>query len=280
MDLTLFQENRILPRLIMDKLAGVAIDYKEINHQIDLSRQEKSNHLKAAVVLLLNFKNFNGKSEYVFQLIKRSQKISQGGDISCPGGMLQPRQDNFLNFILKTGILPSIYGRHASRTQKVDRETAELINLFLTNALREAWEEIGLNPLNTRYLGALPSYTLSMLARTIFPVVCMTCRKFSYKLNSEVEKMVEIPLSDFFQKENYAMLNVTTSLGEGSEPMPYHTPCLVIPDGNGNEDILWGATFNIIHNFLRIVSDNTLPSDYSSRTINKVLTLKYISPKG
>lgn len=280
MDLSLFQEKNILPGLIMEKLAGVAIDYKEINHQIDLSRQENSNHLKAAVVLLLNFKKFNGKSEYVFQLIKRSQKISQGGDISCPGGMLQPRQDNFLNFILKTGILPAIYGRHASRTQKVDKETAELINLFLTNALREAWEEIGLNPLNTRYLGALPSYTLSLLARTIFPVVCVTRRKFSYKLNSEVEKMVEIPLRDFFQKENYAMLNVTTSLGEGSKSQPYQTPCLVIPDGNGNEDILWGATFNIIQNFLRIVSDNTLPSDYSSRTMNKVLTLKYISPKG
>ena len=279
MDLTLFQEKIILPRFIMDKLAGVAIDYKETNRQIDLSRQENSNHLKAAVVLLLNFKKFNGKSEYVFQLIKRSQEISQGGDISCPGGMLQPRQDNFLNFILKTGILPAIYGRYASRTQKVDRETAELINLFLTNALREAWEEIGLNPLNTRYLGALPSYTLSMFARTIFPVVCMTRRIFSYKLNSEVEKMVEIPLSAFFQKENYALLNVSTSLGEGSEPLQYQTPCLVIPDGCGNEDILWGATFNIIHNFLRIVSDNTLPADYSSRTINKVLTLKYISPK-
>jgi 8-oxo-dGTP pyrophosphatase MutT (NUDIX family) len=279
MDLSLFQQKDILPRLIMDRLAGVAIDYKEINRQIDQSRQEGSSHLKAAVVLLLNFRKRNGQSEYIFQLIKRSGKVSQGGDISCPGGMLQPRQDNFLTYILKTGILPAIYDKYASRTQKVDSETAELINLFLTNALREAWEEIGLNPLNTRYLGALPSYTLSMFARTIFPVVCMTRRRFAYKLNSEVDKIVEIPLTSFFLRENYAMLNVTTSLGETSEPLQYQAPCLVIPDGNGSEDILWGATFNIIHNFLSIISGNTLPSDYSSRTINKILTLKYISPK-
>jgi 8-oxo-dGTP pyrophosphatase MutT (NUDIX family) len=278
MDLTLFGQKDVLPRFIMDKLAGVPIDFKETIFQIDKSRKEGSSHLKAAVVLLLNFKKNGGKSEYVFQLIKRSQKVSQGGDISCPGGMLQPRQDSFLNFILKTGIFPAIRGRKASRTQKVDRETAALINLFLVNALREAWEEIGLNPLNTRYLGALPSYTLSMFARTIFPVVCVTRRQYSFKLSSEVEKMLEIPLSFFFHSNNYATLDVTTSLGEG-EPLQYQTPCLVFPDDNGNEDILWGATFNIIHNFLRIISDDSLPSGNSSRILSKVLTPKYISPK-
>jgi 8-oxo-dGTP pyrophosphatase MutT (NUDIX family) len=280
MDLTLFQQKDIFPRFVMDKLAAALIDYKEINLQIDKSRQEGSHHLKAAVVLLLNFKEINGHSEFVFQLIKRSEKVSQAGDISCPGGMLQPKRDNFLNFVLKTGILPAIRGRKASRTQKVDRTTAALINLFLTTALREAWEEIGLNPLNTRFIGALPSYSLTMFARTIFPVVCVTRKTFKYKLSSEVEKIVEIPLSYFFQSDNYGMLDIKTSLGKDTEPLQYQMPCLVIPDGSENYDILWGATFNIIHNFLRIVSDGSLPADYSSRTLNKVLTLKYISPRG
>jgi len=279
MDLKLFEQKDMLPRFIMDKLAAVPIDYKETSQKIDQSRKEGSGHLKAAVVLLLNYKKTGVQSEYVFQLIKRSRKVSQGGDISCPGGMLQPRQDSFLNFILKTGILPAIYGRKASRTQKVDRETASLINLFLTNALREAWEEIGLNPLNTRYLGALPSYTLSMFARTIFPVVCITRRQFSYKPNSEVEKMLEIPLSFFFASGHYATLDINMSMGEGAEPFQYQTPCLVIPDEKGGEDILWGATFNIIQNFLGIISGNGLPSGRSPRIYSKVLTPKYISPK-
>lgn len=279
MDLTLFQKKHVFSRFVMDKLATVPIDYIEKNIEIDKSRQEGSAHLKAAVVLLLNFKKINGQSEYVFQLIKRSQKISQGGDISCPGGMLQPRQDNFLSSFLKTGMLPTLRGRMARRIQKVDSETATLIRLFLTNALREAWEEIGLNPLNTKFLGALPSYSLTMFARTIFPVVCITRRQFAYKINSEVEKILEIPLSFFFQSENYATLDIKTSLGENSEPLQYQMPCLVIPDESGNHDILWGATFNIIHNFLRIISDGGLPSSYSSRTLNKVLTIKYISPR-
>jgi len=280
MDLTLFQQKDIFPRFVMDKLASVPIDYKEMNLQIDKSRQEGSAHLKAAVVLLLNFKNIYGKSEYVFQLIKRSDMVSQGGDISCPGGMLQPGRDNFLNFFLKTGILPAMRGRKASLIQSGDKETAALIHLFLTNALREAWEEIGLNPFNIKFLGALPSYSLTLFARTIFPFVCLTPKSFKYKLSSEVEKVLEIPLSIFFDSANYAKLDIKTSLGKDTEPLQYQTPCLIIPDGRGGEDILWGATFNIIHNFLRIISDGTLPSTYSSRTLNKVLTIKYISPKG
>ena len=280
MDLTLFQQKDIFPRFVMDKLASVPIDYKEMNLQIDKSRQEGSAHLKAAVVLLLNFKNIYGKSEYVFQLIKRSDMVSQGGDISCPGGMLQPSRDNFLNFFLKTKILPAMRGRKASLIQSGDKETAALIHLFLTNALREAWEEIGLNPFNIKFLGALPSYSLTLFARTIFPVVCLTPKPFAYRLSSEVEKILEIPVSFFFNSDNYAMLDLKTSLGEGTEPLQYQTPCLIISDGRGGEDILWGATFNIIHNFLRIISDGTLPSTYSSRTLNKVLTIKYISPRG
>jgi len=280
MDLTLFQQKDIFPRFVRDKLASVPIDYKEMNLQIDKSRQEGSAHLKAAVVLLLNFKNIYGKSEYVFQLIKRSDMVSQGGDISCPGGMLQPSRDNFLNFFLKTKILPAMRGRKASLIQSGDKETAALIHLFLTNALREAWEEIGLNPFNIKFLGALPSYSLTLFARTIFPVVCLTPKPFVYRLSSEVENILEIPVSFFFNSDNYAMLDIKTSLGEGTEPLQYQTPCLIIPDLRGNDDILWGATFNIIHNFLRIISDGTLPSTYSSRTLNKVLTIKYISPRG
>jgi 8-oxo-dGTP pyrophosphatase MutT (NUDIX family) len=263
----------------MDKLASVPIDYKEMNLQIDKSRQEGFAHLKAAVVLLLNFKNIYDKSEYVFQLIKRSDTVSQGGDISCPGGMLQPGRDKFLNFFLKTGMLPAMRGRRSKHIQSRDKQTASLVHLFLTNALRESWEEIGLNPFNIKFLGALPSYSLTFFSRTIFPVVCLTSKPFKYRLSSEVEKIVEIPVSFFFDSDNYAMLDIKTALGKDTEPLQYQTPCLIIPDSHGGEDILWGATYNIINNFLRIISDDSLPSPSSSRTLNKVLTINYISKK-
>ena len=280
MDLTLFQQKKIFPGFVRDKLATVPLDYKERNLQIKKSRQEGSGHLKAGVVLLLNYKMIRGKSEYVFQLIKRSAKVSQGGDISCPGGMLQPRNDNIFSYLLKAGILFRMRDKTQRRVQSEDKETNSLIRLFLTTALREAWEEVGLNPLNVVFLGALPSYSLTLFSRTIFPVVCLTSKPFTFRLSSEVEKVLEIPLSFFFNSKNYAVLDIKTSLGEGTEPLQYQTPCLVIPDGNRGEEILWGATFNIIHNFLHIISDGSLPSSSSSRTLNKVLTIKYISPKG
>ncbi|MGD0280614.1 MAG: CoA pyrophosphatase [Smithella sp.] len=279
MDLALLRQKDIFPRFVKDKLSTVPIDYKEKIFQIEKSRKEGSNHLKAGVVLLLNYKTIQGKSEYVFQLIKRSDKVSQSGDISCPGGMLQPRNDNIFSYLLKAGILPRMHDKTQRRIQSEDKETTSLIRLFLTTALREAWEEVGLNPFNVVYLGALPSYSLTILARTIFPVVCLTPKSFTYKLSSEVAKVLEIPVSFFFDGNNYAMLDIKTSLGESAETLQYRMPCLIIPDGQNSEDILWGATFNIITNFLRIISDDSLPSFSSSRTLDKVLTVNYISGK-
>ena len=280
MDLNLFQNKVALSSLIVEKLAALPVDFKEKDAEIDASRKQGSAHLKAAVVLPLYFKEFNGRSEYVFQLIKRSESISQGGDISCPGGMLQPRQDNMLSSFLKRQMLPALGFRITGHIQHADADTDRLIRLFLTTALREAWEEIGLNPLNAKLLGALPSYSLTFLSRTIFPLVCRIRRPYSYRLSSEVEKVLEIPLSFFFESENYATLDVHMTVGESNEPFCYQTPCLVIPDAGGNNDILWGATFNIIRNFLQVISGGTVPEATSARMMTKTLTNRYISPRG
>jgi len=162
-------------------------------------------------------------------------------------------------------------------TAHKDKETISLIRLFLTNALREAWEEIGLIPFNISFLGALPCYSLTSFARTIYPLVCLTPKPFKYRLSSEVEKILEIPLSFFFQSSNYASLEIATTMGDSASSQNSKSPCLVIPDGRGNVDILWGATFNIITNLLRIISDDSLPLPSASRTIKKVLTNSYIS---
>jgi 8-oxo-dGTP pyrophosphatase MutT (NUDIX family) len=279
MDLSLFQQKNIFPRYVADKLTTVVIDYKEKNHELEKAKLSGHPNLKAGVVLLLHYRSNQDNPEYVFQLIKRSESVSQAGDISCPGGMLQPGQDRRTSHLLKAGVIPTVNGHQLNSSQFRDKEIASLIRLFLSTALREAWEEIGLNPCNTVFLGALPSYSLTLLARTIFPVVCLTPKPFKYRLSSEVEKILEIPLSLFFDSANYATLDIKTSLGENTEPLEYQMPCLVIPDGHGSEDILWGATLNIINNFLRIISDNRLPFPSSSRTLNKVLTVNYISGK-
>jgi 8-oxo-dGTP pyrophosphatase MutT (NUDIX family) len=251
-----------------------SLDYREKHLSIVQSNSAGGNHLEAGVVVLLRYDN----SEYGFQLIKRSETVAQAGDISCPGGMLESSTDEMLSHILlKTGVVRTIDNRMLHELQKKDEQTASLVRLFLMNALREAWEEIGLSPLNVEFLGALPSYSLAYFSRTIFPVVCLVKEPFDYHLSDEVEKVLEIPLSYFFQSSSYATLEVESALGSADPRYNMKFPCLVIPDGNGHEDILWGATFYIVTNFLKTISGNMLPPISPSRIVRKSLSPHYAS---
>ena len=277
MDLSLFHQKDFFPSFVADKLATMTIDYKEKHSLIVGTNKTDLPHLEAGVVLLLHYKSNRENPEYVFQLIKRSEKVKQAGDISCPGGILHPVIDKSVSFFLKAGIIPTLRKQILNYARHKDKKTISLIRLFLTTALREAWEEIGLIPFNILFLGALPCYSLTSFARTIYPLVCLTSNPFPYRLNSEVDKILEIPLSFFFHDSNYASLEIKTPIVNRASGQNNKLPCLVIPDETGNVDILWGATFNIITNFLRIISDNSLPLPSSSRTITKVLSNSYIS---
>lgn len=276
MDINIFRQKDILPPFIINKLASTRIDYMEKYLQTKQSTETGSRQLVAGVVLLLNHKQISpGNYEYVFQLIKRSDKVSQAGDISCPGGMLHPIIDKILSIFLTTGLFPSLHGQISRATAHKDKETTNLIRLFLTNALREAYEEIGLNPFKVSFLGTLPCYSLTLTARTIFPLVCITPELYEFKLNEEVEKLLEIPISTFFDGSKYALLEIETPF---HNPIPNNEfPCIILNDSNGEQEILWGATFKIIMNFLRIISDDSLPVPSSSDTIKKVLSKTYIS---
>lgn len=274
----IFQEKDNFPSFVTGKIAPLPIDYKEKYKQIVQSEKTTAPQLAAGVVLLIHYKQAkDGKAEYVFQLIKRSEKVSQAGDISCPGGILHPTTDKIFKSILTSGIIPSIYKQINTVTSHKDRETVDLINLFLANAVREAWEEIGLNPFRIKFLGALPCYSLTLIARTIFPLVCLTPEPFEYKLSPEVEKIMEVPLAHFLDSSNYAFLEIKTPFDDYSAMHKNLFPCLVLNDERGAQEILWGATFNIITNFLRIISESALPYPSSSRIIKKTLTHTYIS---
>jgi hypothetical protein len=57
---------------------------------------------------------------------------------------------------------------------------------------------------------------------------------------------------------------------------PWEFPCLIHEDDDG-EEILWGATFYIIMNFLRIVFDFQLPNLHSRRIRKKTLNPDYLT---
>lgn len=274
MNLSLLRQKDAFPLYIQKQLESSVIDYLEKHDSISQENLRGGRHLEAGVVVLLFFKD----SEFVFQLIKRSESVAQAGDISCPGGILEKATDEmFHHILLKTDLVQTANNISLNTFPHRDDQTASLIRLFLMNGLREAWEEIGLSPFNVSFLGALPTYSLTYFARTIFPLVCLVKENYNFQISSEVDKVLEIPVGMFFDPSSYALLEIESLAGNSNSRYNTKFPCLVIENEDGTEDILWGATFNIITNFLKVISVDVLPTAQPTRVVTRILSPNYAS---
>ncbi len=269
--------------LIVERLGEFPIDFAEKMRFIKSASRTEESHLAAGVLLLLHFRS-NSKSpidndgEFVFQLIKRSSRVSQPGDLSCPGGLLRDNLDLLLSFFITSGLIPVLQGSALKCLHMRGTDAYRIITLFLTNAVREAWEETGLRPWNIVFQGPLPTYSLLLFKRTIFPLVCFVKKEWHFYPNREVESIVEIPLKTFFDERNYGLYNVETSdQSNMKRSVPREFPCLIVRDNHGNEEILWGATFYIIMKFLNIVLDFEIPDFHAKRIIRRTLGPEYIT---
>jgi hypothetical protein len=237
----------------------------------------------AGVMLLLNYRQVDSSRddnncEFFFSLIKRSSKVSQPGDLSCPGGILHPLIDLLLRPIISSPCLPIMRNEAYTYVKARDTKTFYLITLYLANALRESWEEISLNPLRVAFIGSLPTHPLILFRRIIFPLVGMIKAPWEIHTNEEVERIVEIPLKSFYDETcfgRYIIEHTLTNTSGISEFMEF--PCLIQRNNQGTEDVLWGATFNIIISFLKIVFDYQLPDWQSQRILRKTLPNNYVS---
>ena len=77
MDFSLFSQKDIFPQFVANKLDSVALDYKD-KHAMIANSKSVPIQLAAGVVLLINFISNQSGSQHVFQLIKRSNTVSQG----------------------------------------------------------------------------------------------------------------------------------------------------------------------------------------------------------
>ena len=284
MDLNLLQQNDRLPSLIRKSLAPYAGDFarkwQDIRHN---NHAGQTSQLAAGVLLLLchrseNISDPRKPGAWVLQLIKRSSLVTQRGDVSCPGGMLHPLIDwAFSLFFIRSGVLTYSPLSAGSALSVAASESKNIISLFLANALRESWEELHLNPLHVSLLGSLPTYSLHLFRRTIFPLVAIARNDWTPIPNPEVDKIIEIPITNFFREDSYGryMIQASETLPT-TDQGPWEFPCLIHEDNDG-EEILWGATFYIIMSFLRIVFDFQLPDLHSRRIRKKTLNPDYLS---
>jgi len=260
---------------VKERLWAHPSDFNETWQKLNAPAGKNDRRLAAGVLLPLIFRTVPSAGalqtgSFILLMIKRSRTVAQAGDLSFPGGMLNPIGDRILSYIFLYRLLPAIRQKNAVAKSLPSPPTT----LFMATALREAWEETGLSPFRTTLIGPLPTYNLALFKRTIFPIAGFVENHGLLRPNSEVEKIVEIPLSSFYRPDSIGTIQIETP---GKNAAPSEFPCLIHHGEDGQREILWGATFNITVDFLKIVMDYSLPEKRSGAVISRKLSAAYLS---
>jgi 8-oxo-dGTP pyrophosphatase MutT (NUDIX family) len=162
-----------------------------------------------------------------------------------PAAVLIPlvmRAEPTVLLTLRTSHLSTHSGQIAFPGGKVDLMDANVV----AAAMREAQEEIGLQPCTLEVLGQLPEYITGSVFH-VTPVVALVRPDFSAVANpDEVADMFEVPLAFLMNPTNHRHHQVQWQ-GVQREwlSMPYH-------DGV-TERFIWGATAGMLRNLYRFL---------------------------
>jgi 8-oxo-dGTP pyrophosphatase MutT (NUDIX family) len=222
--------------------------------------EENNSHIKgSAVVFLLSQlrRRDSEKPELHLVLNKRSKHVLQPGDLCCPGGGLAT-SDHVMAPFMKLPFSPLSKWTGWRQWRARDPRTADRVALLLTTGLREAWEEMHLNPFSVAFLGPLPVQHLVLFERSIYPLVAWVPDYPRLTPNREVERIVHIPLRRLLKPQNYCCYRLAFKDDDGVAHRRRDFPCYV-HHGRHGTDILWGATFRITMDFLKIVFGFRMP---------------------
>ena len=110
-------------------------------------------------------------------------------------------------------------------------------------ALREAQEEVGIDPSSIEILGKLSDLFVEVSGFSIQPFLAWTNKKPDFMINSgEVEALLLLPLNDFVFNENVCETELETVTG-----------FLRIKYYPFNNEIIWGATAMILSELIEIL---------------------------
>ncbi len=170
-------------------------------------RQIGETRLTASAVLIPIYED-NG--EYHLLFTKRSNSVgSHKGEFTFPGGKRDDCDEN-----------------------------------LLTTALRESFEEIGLNPQDAEVLGEFDDERTLISNFVIVPFIAFIPYPYDFHMNpSEVEEITGIPFPALQDRSNLQVELVTRG-GEAFHDCSYHY--------QGN--VIWGATARIVTNLVKLIS--------------------------
>lgn len=114
---------------------------------------------------------------------------------------------------------------------------------MLDTALRESWEEIGLDPKDAKILGELDDFATYTTNFVISPYVAAIPYPYEFRPNpEEVEQIIEVPLSVLLNSANHTEEEVCL----GGRRIAQHFY-------RYGDRIIYGATARILKQFLEIV---------------------------
>lgn len=230
----------------------------------------------AVLVTLANVRlTSDGVREPCLVLTKRSPKVRQPGDLCYPGGgigMLDPA----LAWLQRLPAAPLAKWAAGSTEKNGMSAQDKQLPLLLTTSLREAWEEMRLNPLRVTFLGPLPAQRLTMFKNTVHPMVGWIRGRKRLKPNWEVERIVCISLRQLMDARNYRRYRLEWQENVAG-PLPKSDyPCF-ISENNGGREILWGVSYRITMQFLAVVFDFTPPESDDLPVIRRYLDSDYFN---
>lgn len=114
---------------------------------------------------------------------------------------------------------------------------------LMETALRESWEEIGLNPKDVEILGELDDTRTYTTDFVISPFVGLIPYPYKFSANpEEVEEVISVPLEVLLDKSNFR--EETKIIQDDPVPQYYY---------QYGDRVIWGATARILKQFLEVV---------------------------
>ncbi|SDX86049.1 NUDIX domain-containing protein [Lutibacter oricola] len=184
--------------LQQNKLGGLDAQFKlapAIRLKFNHELIEKANP-KIAAVLALFYPDKNNETQFLLTL-RASYKGTHSAQISFPGG----------------------------KFDKVDSD-------LKSTALREANEEVGLHLNDTFVFKEMTNVYIPPSNFMVTPFLATVDYKPNFKINNEVEQLIEVPLKDLLNKNSISKTTITTSYATNLD-----VPCFKF-----NNQIVWGAT--------------------------------------
>jgi 8-oxo-dGTP pyrophosphatase MutT (NUDIX family) len=177
--------------------------------QEELKRIKSKSLPRQSAVLVLFYPN-DGDTRLIFMKRPADQTI-HSGQVSFPGG----------------------------RVEKEDRD-------FVDTALREAREEVNVNPDEVQVIGSLSKLHIPPSNFDVYPIIGYTLRRPDFKGNYEVDKLIEVSMEELLDRRTKTTKTIHHRLGKLVD-----VPCYFVQG-----EIIWGATAMMLGELLTIIRDS------------------------